>query len=313
MVGLSVDWHETWDPGVSRFYHALGGGDWLPEELLIRLCADQSAHLKRIALVTREGAPWALVPMRWNTRSWRPLLHGISDPFPLTLSQGGLAETMAALNIGVHIGFGRGNPAGIRNLRWTSSQPCYELDLTTSPEVYWRTTGRWKTVAQARRRGSDFTLLRNDAAFLDWTIRAWRERWSTGRASDTVAQWRDRLTFNCWGLESGAVRSWILLDQERPVAGAIAVVGDGVMNIQTIIRDQEYDWYGVGNRIVAEAMMDAFEFGMERVAFGAGFAYKRWWAPPTGLAYSYILAPFPVHVANWAVDRLDRLGGQLRR
>ncbi|MCC6961535.1 MAG: GNAT family N-acetyltransferase [Dehalococcoidia bacterium] len=311
-AGFDVEWRETWDSRASGFYHALGGEDWLPESLLAHLCADQSDHLKRVALVTREGSPWAVAPMRWNTRFWRPLLYGICPPFPEILSCGGLPETMAALNAGVSINLGREDPAGVSNLRWASSAPNYELPLHAPPERYWRTTERWKSVVQARRRSAAFVMVRDDAPSVEWIIRTWRRRWSTGRPADTAAQWRDRLTFNRWGLKTGAVKSWALFDGERPAAGIITVAHGRRVNAQTIVRDRDYDWYGLGNRLLAEAAMDAFESGMERIAFGGRFPYKRWWAPQAGVSHSYILAPFPLHVANWAFDRIDGLGRQLR-
>ena len=299
----SVSWHAAWDQDTSRFFKRLGGESWLPEQVLERLVNDQSIHPKRVALLTRDGQPWALVPLRWTTKYWQPLLRGVADPFPDFIATHATEEVFAALNVGVYVRFGTQDPVNVRSRRWAATDTSYDLSLDESPERFWRQTARWKSVVQARKRTAGFDLVRDDPAATRWTVERWRRRWSTGRAIEVSAKWRDRIAFDQWGLTSGAVRSWALRDRGRWVAGCVGVIRDGSMMLQTVAREPEYDWYSVGTRVFAEAVMGAYELGLREVSFGAGFEYKRWWARPGHVRHTYIVAPLPVHAANWLVDR----------
>ncbi len=301
--GVRVSWHERWDSEVSSFYGKLGGELWLPESLLERLIGDQSVHPKRVALLTRRGAPWALVPLRWTAKYWQPLLRGVAEPFPDFLAGDTPEEVYAALNVGIYVRFGLDNPSRFRNLRWVAADLSYELSLDESPELYWREKDRWKSVIQARRRTAEFEVVENDPADTRWVVENWRQRWSTGSVIEAAAKWRDRIAFDEWGLTTGASRSWVLRDGRRPVAGCIGVTRDGSMMLQTVYRDREYDWHSVGTRAFAEAVLGAYELGLREVSFGSGFEYKRWWARPAGSRYTYAVAPLPVHAANWLIDR----------
>lgn len=303
--GARVSWHSAWDPEVSAFFQQLGGEGWLPEHVLAMLVSDQSIHPKRVALLTRDGEPWALVPLRWTTKYWQPLLRGVAEPFPDFIATHAFGDVFAALNVGVYVRFGTQSPANFRNLRWSTTDTSYDLSLEQSPERYWRQTERWKSVVQARKRSAAFDLVRDDPAATSWTVERWHRRWASGRAIEVSAKWRDRIAFDQWGLTSGAVRSWALRDRDRDrwVAGCIGVIRDGSMMLQTVIREPEYDWYNVGTRIFAEAVLGAYGLGLREVSFGAGFEYKRWWARPGHVRHTFIVAPWPVHAANWLVDR----------
>lgn len=310
VAGAAVSWHNRWDAEVSAFYADLGGEGWLPEPLMATLLADQSIHTKRVALLSRRGRPWALVPLRWTSKYWEPLLRAVAEPFPDMLVRGSNREVFAALNVGVFVRYGLDDPAGFRNRRWTTSLTAYELDLDESPELYWRHKDRWKSVTQSRKRTAAFELVTGDPAAERWTVEQWRDRWGTGNPMEAVSRWHDRLAFDDWGRTSGVVKSWALRDGSRWVAGCIGLVRGDTMYLQTVARDREYDWHAVGTRTFSEAVLGAWDAGLRRVSLGAGLEYKRWWAKPKGARYSYLVAPRPVQALHWAVDRATALRGR---
>lgn len=308
--GATVSWHPRWDPEVSAFHRHLGGEAWLAEEVLRRLIDDQTVHTKRVALLRLDGAPWAVVPLRFSGREWQPLLRGVAEPFPHFLATARREDVYAALNRGVLVRNSTENPTRWRNRRWFTADICYDLHLDEPPERYWRQTGRWKSVVQARKRTAGFSLVRDDPGGAAWVVDSWREQWNRGGPADGTAKWRDRKVFDEWGLDTGAVRSWTLIDGNRRVGGCIGVVNQGEMVFQTVYRDREYDRYGIGNRLFAEAVLSAYDEGMRLVSFGPGFRYKRWWARPSGVSYTCTVAPLPVHALNWAADRIAERKGQ---
>lgn len=300
--GARLSWHADWDDHVSSFFHRLGGSEWLPESLLATLVRDKSVHDKRVALLSRHGHPWAVVPLRWTARYWQPLLRGVAEPYADFLAAGAEEDVYAALGVGVYVRFGHENPASFRNLRWVVTDTSYELSMEASPEAYWRETDRWKSVVQARKRSAPFELVLDDPAATRWVVEHWRDHWGTGRAVEAAAKWRDRITFDEWGLTTGATKTWALRDGGRWVAGCVGVIREGSMMLQTVFRDRDYDWYSVGTRIFAEAVLAAYEAQLRQVSFGSGFEYKRWWARPGRQQYTYMVAPLPVHAANWLLD-----------
>lgn len=306
--GVEVEFFDSWSPTVSHAYQLLPGhGDWLPEELLARLVADQRTHRKTVAVLWRKGAIWALVPLRLTGEAWQPLIRGVADPYADFLCTGQSGEVLAALRLNLTVWNAETSPAGWRNLRWLTREPSYELLLDEPPERYWRKTDRWKSVVQAQRRTADFELVRDDQSSAAWILERWHEFWFRGDTARLAAKWQDQQAFVDWGLEAGTIRTWALRDGGRWIAGAITVVKDRRLTLLTVYRDRDYDWHSVGTRVFAEASNWAYEQGLERVIFGGGFAYKRWWGKPVGMRHTYGVSPFAVHSLNWITDRFGTI------
>ncbi len=305
--GTSVHFFDDWNPEVSAAYRALGGEAWLPETLLRDLVTNQRTHRKRVAVLHRDARPWAVVPLRLTGDNWQPLMRGIIDGCDDFLCSGDRGRVLAALRLNVFVMHSPVDPAGWANVRWAGTIGGYELTLGEHPERYWRSRDRWTSVLQARRRTGHFELILDDPDSAHWTIDGWHKRFDTGDSSHVAAKWEDRHIIADWGLRSGLVRSWALRDQGRWIAGVVANVDGGRLTFATVYRDPEYEWHCLGTRLFSEAFIWAYESGMDCVDLGGGLDYKRWWAPPAGRRWHYVVSPLPVHAVRGSVGRASAL------
>ena len=306
---LRVEWHEGLGQGLHAAYAAVGGEEWVPAALLIRVLATPGPHRKRVAVVYRDESPCAVVPLREAGRFWEPLLQGVIpeiNAFPCVSHQ---EEVLASLNLNIGCWASLEPPSGNRNLRWAEPKPCYELNVHEDPEPYWRSRNLWKTIVQARNRTSAFELVVDDAGACSWGIEQWRDRFYTGANDQVSSKWNDRVTVANWALANDwRMHSWHLRDRERDrwVAGVTGFVHDGRLSFGTLFRHPEYDWHGVGHRCFYEVFLWARSQGLKTVSLGADWEYKRRWAPPVGTQWDFVVSPLPVHAWNAVVKLKDR-------
>jgi CelD/BcsL family acetyltransferase involved in cellulose biosynthesis len=70
-----------------------------------------------------------------------------------------------------------------------------------------------------------------------------------------------------------------------------------------IYREPEYDWYGVGVRLIDLVFSFAAEKGFETMDLGGGHDYKQKWAPQEGERWQFNVCPEYLYrakqVVNW--------------
>ncbi len=305
--GVTVSWHTNLSSPVSRHYTDCGGDEWLPYDLFRAVFENRSQGCKTIALLWRGGAPWAFVPLRRAGRYWEPLFVGVipeTVPFPCNGRRDG---ALAALRLNIGVWQDLEPPVGLENRRWLSRFTSYELDLRDDPEPYWRARDLWKTIRQSLRRGAGLELVTNDGDGCEWTINRWRDRFSRVNPGGTVTKWADRAVVARWSLANDwQMRSWHLRDGSRWVGGLTGFVLGERLVFGTIYRDPEYDWFGVGHRLFYEALVWGRREGIPMASLGTTFPYKRRWAPGCGSQWSYVVAPWPVHAWNGAIEHAGK-------
>ena len=304
---VSVSWHTRLDAEVRSAYAAVGGEAWVPIDLLAQIYATDSGHLKRIAVLKRNGAPWAVVPLRLAGRYWEPLVQGVIPELPPFVSVGNPTQVLAATGLAVGVWASPIDPSGWASVRWSARVPSYEFDLKDDPEPYWRKRDLWKSIVRANKRTAGIELVMDDLEGAKWVIEGWRARHFTGDLAAVSAKSAERLVATEWGLRSGAAHAWCLRDEERWVSGMIGFVRDGRLAVNTVYRDRAYDWHSVGTRVFYEAFRWAREHGIEHLSLGSQFDYKRRWAPPSGMQSNFVVAPLPVYALLATIENTPRL------
>ena len=293
--GVSLTWHDRVDDAVRAAYEAVGGGEWVPIELLARLMETDTGQPKKIAVLHRDRAPWAVVPLRLAGRWWQPLMQAVDAelaPFPCTGHPEGV---LAATGLLIRVRSSRTDPAGWRNVRARESTPSYDFDLGGSTEGYWRQRGHWKSIGKANRRTADFELVEDDLEGARWTIERWRDHFFIGDPAQISAAWADRMVALEWGLRAGTEHVWCLRDGQRWIGGLTASVHGHRLTTGTGYRDRDYDWHRPATRLFFEAFQWAHAHGLEEVSLGSVFDYKRSWAPPAGTHHEFKVGPLTAY------------------
>ncbi|GIK40331.1 MAG: hypothetical protein BroJett011_41640 [Chloroflexota bacterium] len=76
-----------------------------------------------------------------------------------------------------------------------------------------------------------------------------------------------------------------------------------------IYRKPEYDWYGVGVRLIDLVFSFAAEKGFETLDIGGGHDYKKYWAPQAGERWQFNICP----ECLYRVKQVVRWGRAVRR
>jgi Acetyltransferase (GNAT) domain len=292
---LDVHWSHGLTPGVEEFLANARHGVAAPPALLQLLLTGNDIHEKEIGVICANGRTLAAVPLRRIGRNWEPLLARIVPGYATVIGELPPRLALPSLSRSIFVRDSRDPPLAMRNVRRAATGPTHDLSLRADPEEFWRERGRWPSIITARRRTELFELVVDSTEAARWTIDNWAAyHWRGPDGVTSLAE--DRLIATLYGLEHGSTRCWALRDSGRWVAGCIATVVSGELAFTTVYRRREYDWHSPGSRLFYEAVTWAKESGLQRASFGGHFAYKRHWAPASGLAWNYLVSPFRSHI-----------------
>ena len=289
---LEVRWLPGWTPEAEEALAALPPMSNCPPDLFRKLMTNPEAGAKRCAMVSRNGAPVALIGLRhrgghrWqlvtdrevSPRSWAPTAAGWLFP------------SLRALQSDVEINeWDRPLPEFARA---ATRYPLYQLDLQANYRDYWRQTGRYGKLKEAEARTRKLTFEVDTAGIAAWTIRTWSERWGEQNAASDLLLAADYFS-GC-----GRLHAFALMDTGIQCAGLTALAdGDDLILLTTARLDAD-DSRGVGTRVHELAIDWASGRGFKTVTFGIGRvdSYKRWWAPAVSDSWSFRVHPASLDV-----------------
>jgi hypothetical protein len=186
-------------------------------------------------------------------------------------------------------------PAPSRLMRYQQVTPLHLIRFSNDYEQYWRESSLFKNIRKMRTRCKDFTLTVDSPGSAEWIITNAAEKWrhTPERTSRVLPDWAISdwiVVANYWG-ERKKHHALLLLDQGTPVGGAtlLAHHNDAVGGL--IYRRPEYEWYGIGVRLLDLCISFAAESGFDTLDFGGDADYKMRWAPQEGELLRFNLCP----------------------
>lgn len=301
--GLGVTWFDNWHPALDEALSGLPEMEVCPHELFRQLVETNGAAQKRAALVTAAGVPVAVVGLRQIGRYRHELVTWVIVPdsiFPA--QQHYLMPALEALGVEVIVGWRRMDtpPPLSQLMRDCETLPVYQMQCSADFEEYWRSSssGHWNTIKKCRKRCQAFTFTVNQPSAAEWTIRNWGKTWNMDPVliddSCLVAHFLEK---------QGRHYTFLLLDQDKPVAGHTFVPHRNDFVWQITYRDPAYDSYGIGTYLMDRTFFWAAEAGYEMIDLGGRHEYKMRWAPPDGELSIFTICSEPLfrakQAANW--------------
>jgi GNAT superfamily N-acetyltransferase len=290
---LRVTWYHQWHPSLDAMLLELPATSGYPAEIFRVLCENTpTGSKKKIALVTASGSPLALVGLRQSGWHWEPVTQWLVPGMLFPTSTHDILSVLKALGQDIEVGWWRMDtpPPSSVDIRNLESTPTYRMKLADDYEAYWRHSGHMKAVRQARNRCCDFSFTVDSDGATEWTLRNWARQWSLDPAS-----LHDRLAVASFLQQHGKHHSLLLSDGEKPVAGATLTVHNNDLVAGVIYRAPEYEWHGVGVRLIDASFSWASAAGYEDMDLGGGHDYKAKWAPQDGERWLFRWCPTHLH------------------
>lgn len=294
---LRIHWFESCHPDIDSALKELPEMNGWPHELYRMLLQDPGGTQKRIALITQRETPVAVAAFRKRRDHWIPVTHYILPGAIFPVQKGYLGSLLVEFKINVWIAWWRMShpPPLFRCVRWEERESTHKLSLRGDFENFWRTTSHFNTVKRMRKRCRDFHFKINFPGSAEWTIRNWERKYRENPESERP-DLHDKLLAAKYLEERKRHFTFILFDQEKPIAGETFIVHRNDLVSQHNYRDPEYKWYGIGVRLMDIAFHWAAEAGFEKMDIGGGFdEYKGRWAPMDGEKYTYNICPGHLH------------------
>ena len=245
---------------------------------------------KRCAIVLSDGAPVALIGLRRRGRNrWQLVTDREVSPRSWAPTAAGcLFPSLRALQSDVEISeWHRPLPEFARA---PTNYPLYRIDLQTDYRAYWRAKKLRLKAAESRTR--EFAFEVDTAGIAAWTIRTWSERWGEQSAASDLLLAADFYS------ASERLHAFALIDDGVPCAGLTAFAEADDLTFLTTARLFAYDSRGVLTRVFELAIDWARAQGFKTITLGSGRvdSYKRWWAPPAGVSWTFRVRPAAMDV-----------------
>lgn len=308
---LHVVWFDAWEPALDDALRELPEMEGCPHDLYRRLIEHRTGARKKTALITERGAPVAVVGLRVHQRHWEPVTQAVVPWTIIPCKDGYLFPSLAAVNLDVWMKYQPELPVG-PYVRQVVSFPTYKIDARTDFEAFWRSTGIFKDIRQARNRTAGFAFEVDNPDAVTWTIGRWAEKWADHPGGETAVAGDLRLASE-YRQRTGGHHVFRLLDGEVPVAGRTFFVNGSQVVTSCAYYAPEYRRLGVGNRLYELFFRWVAASAYDGVNLGGGHAYKARWAPEDGMLHTYNVAPVHVHLAQTALRTVGRMGRNLLR
>jgi hypothetical protein len=311
--GLKVSWFDEWHPALDEALQALPETDNCPHELYRLMVQNPGSARKRTALVTKQGVPVAVAGLRQTgARSWEPVTQWIIPGVVFPAQPGYLMPALEAIGVDIQVAWWRmeAPPPPSRWIRYRESAPVHRMRCSDDFERYWRETKHFKTVQHKRNRCRDFTLAINSPGSVEWVIENWEAKWRNNPAIMDPSL-PDRVAAAKYLENQGLHYTLLLLDQDTPIGGATQTVHGNDLVAGVIYREPEYDWYGVGIRLIDLVFSFAAEKGFDWIDIGGGHDYKNKWAPQEGARWQFNICPEYLYRGKQVVNWARKVRGQL--
>jgi hypothetical protein len=291
--GLVVEWFDDWHPILNEALQNLPEVDDYPHELFRLLFLIQDPKRRRIALLTENKVPVAVMGLRQGgSYSWEMITQWTLPGFVFPVKEGYLETALIALGIDLRVAWWRMKSSVpihplIRDIKKT---PTYRMKCSEDFEQYWRESNHFKSVRQARNRCSEFTFDVDLPGMAEWVIRNWIDQW-WGNFDPEMQEFKDKLLVANYLMAIKKYHTLVIRDNETPIAGATLSVHGNDLVAGVIYRKPEYGRYGVGNRLIDLTFQWAAQTGYETFDIGGGQEYKRRWAPQEGERLEFNVCP----------------------
>ncbi len=288
-----VRWFEEWNPALDAALGALPEMDGCSHELFQMLATNPRPAIKRIALVNDGDAPVAVVALRKRTEDWVPVTHYIVPGSLLPAREGCLPAVAAVLGVNLRLALWR-YPTPLpdfEDVRTMESIPTYKMRCGDDIEGYWRKQQHLNEVKRMRKRCERFQIKVNHPGALEWVIAKWDEKWREPASGDRE-DLRDRLVAAQYLEKHNLSHTFVILDAGRLIAGSTVLVHRNALVGQYSYRDPDFDWYGVGHRLMDFIFEWASKCGYAEFDLGGAYPdYKRRWGPQDGEKWHIQIRP----------------------
>jgi len=303
---------DHWQPELDEALSCLPEADLFPHELFRTLMMMAEPKKRRILLITKRGVPIGLVGLRNRRGYWEPVTHWIVPGVLFPIQEGCLecilTEVLPSLGIEIQIGWWRWEmPPPLNKYAWgLSSSPTFQMHLSEDVEEYWRSTRNMKNIRQYRNRCRQFTLEVNKPGDAEWVLKNNEEKLLPAGLAE-IPDLAEKIAVSRYLEDRNLYYTLSLRDGDRRVAGATLIKHGNDAVAHTFYRDHQYNWHGVGTRLVELSFHWAKEMGFRRMDVGGSFEYKHKWAPEEGRKWAFEICPWPLYVKNWIL-RMGRRG-----
>jgi hypothetical protein len=295
----AIDWQ---DKLLVEALRAIPEDEDFPHELIRLLAEPRGGRRKTIWLLTQDGVPIAVAPLRQlSSFSWQPVTQYILPGVVIPAIHDKLYPALGALGRTLHIA-SWGADCGVPSsslVHELSTTVTYRMSCAEDFEAYWKSTDIWRSLRSAKNKSTHLALRENAPGASEWIISSWARKW--GIAADET---QDRILAARFLEQRGKHFSLTLFDGDRPVAGQTCLSHRGEMIAQCLYR--ENDSSSLGNRMIHLTFCWAKEKGFRAIDIGGGYDYKRKFAPPGGEEHAFILAPRWRYAAEQALRGLKR-------
>jgi GNAT superfamily N-acetyltransferase len=310
--GLKVNWFDNWNPVLEEALHELPETDVCSHELFQLLIENPTSTRKRVALVSENGIPVAVVGLRQKGRfTWEPVMQWIIPGEPFPAKPGYLMRVLDALNTEVWVAWWRIEipPPSSHLMRYIDSTPTYRLDCSDNFEQYWRDNHYFKTIRRVRNRCKDFRSAINLEGTAEWTIKNWEEKWRVN-PSMMDPSLPDRILAAKYLENQGRYFTISLFNQDTLIGGATVTVQKEDLVAGVLYYEPEYRRHGLGDRLIDLSFSFAAEKGFKTFDIGGGHEYKKHWAKQDGERWWIHICPEPLYRVRSLADWTRRVIGR---
>lgn len=302
--GLKVTWFDTWHPTLDEALQTLPENESYPHELYCLLAKNQGPARKRIALVTEQGTPVAILGLRQRGRfSWEPVTQWITPGTVFPAKPEYILSAMESLGVEFWVAWWRmesGLPSS-HLIRYVESAPTYKMRCSEDAEQYWRDNGYFKTIRRTRNRCKEFSIGINSPGAAEWTIKNWEAKWRKNPALIDPGL-GDRILAATYLENQEKYYTITLSDQNIIIGGATLSVHQRDLVAGVLYVEPQYYSHGVGNRLIDLCFTFAVENGYESLDIGGGHEYKKNWAPQDGERWLFNICPEHLFRAKRVID-----------
>jgi ribosomal-protein-alanine N-acetyltransferase len=309
--GLHVAWFDDWRPVLDNALHGLPEMEDCPHELFRLIMQNPSSTRKRTALVMEGDGPVAVVGLRQKGRHWLPAMQGITPESIAPACDGFLFRALRALDVDARIADWPNPPPTSIPARNVLAVPMFNIDCQGDFEGYWRESGYMKSIRLARNRtkGFEFEVDRPGSAAL--IIAKWEEKWREHPDQQTIIA-SDLIVAAEYCQQRNQHHSFLILDDDVPVAGEVCFVHGNHLVDTAGFRDKRYDRHSVGTRILDLIVQWAAQHGFAKVELGGWYSYKAKWAPQDGEHWDFRICPLRQHLREQATWKARAVPNKLK-
>lgn len=258
-----------------------------------------SVHPERASffVVSDSAGPVGAVALRKRKRHWEPITQNICPRAIAPVREGRLLDVLEAVRQDIRIEYWDDAELPAGRVRNTARMPVYRFSADADHESYWRESGHWPAVRNARKYSARYCFEVDAPGAAEWVLNTWADRWSADPTRNRSIELLPDLLLAAPQLQSeGKLHAFTLRDGERFIAGYTFCVDRDRLISQRTVFDEQYRRDGVGTRVLDLAFQWVRESSEYKwIDLGGGHEYKARWAPQNGELLSFDVCPAFTH------------------